>query len=152
MVYDDAAARLVRGWKEEGRRGIAEVAARLIAEIVPRPAGLALVSVPADAERRLVRGHAPPRQLAAALGERWNLPVVDALDRAGSGQRQRGLSRDERRRNVRDVYVARAAVSGPVVVVDDVFTTGETTGACARVLRRAGASRVEVVTFARRLR
>ena len=44
----------------------------------------------------------------------------------------------------------KAAVKGRVVVlVDDVFTSGATVGACARVLKRAGAARVEVLCWAR---
>jgi predicted amidophosphoribosyltransferase len=39
-----------------------------------------------------------------------------------------------------------------VVLIDDVFTTGATVGECARVLRRAGASRVDVLTLARTVR
>ena len=37
----------------------------------------------------------------------------------------------------------------PVVVLDDVITTGATVEACARVLKRAGASRVDVLALAR---
>ena len=39
-----------------------------------------------------------------------------------------------------------------VLVVDDVFTTGTTVSECARVLRRAGASKVYVATVARTLK
>ncbi len=152
VVYDREAARVVLGWKDGGRRGVAAVAARLIAEVIPRPAATALVYVPADGERRLERGHAPPEALARALATRWELPCVGALTRVGRGKRQAGLSLAGRRRNVRGAYSACKPVSGPVVLVDDVFTTGATTNACAALLRRAGASRVDVVTFARALR
>jgi predicted amidophosphoribosyltransferase len=44
----------------------------------------------------------------------------------------------------------KAALSGKtVILVDDVLTTGSTAEACARALKRAGADRVELVTFAR---
>jgi predicted amidophosphoribosyltransferase len=39
-----------------------------------------------------------------------------------------------------------------VILVDDVYTTGATAGAAASALRKAGARRVEVVTFARTIR
>ena len=43
----------------------------------------------------------------------------------------------------------RGEVSGTVIVVDDVFTTGSTMNEIARTLKRAGAERVEVLTAAR---
>ena len=66
--------------------------------------------------------------------------------------RQRGLSRAERRRNLRAAFVARTAVPARVVLVDDVYTTGATAHFAASALRKAGARRVEVVTFARTIR
>ncbi len=43
----------------------------------------------------------------------------------------------------------RTGISGSVIVVDDVYTTGSTMNEIARTLKRAGAERVEVLTVAR---
>ena len=67
-------------------------------------------------------------------------------------KRQRGLSRTERRRNVAGVFEAAHRAPRSVVLVDDVFTSGATANAAASALRKAGAARVEVVTFARVVR
>src|SRR5205085_5168655 len=57
--------------------------------------------------------------------------------------------------NVRGAFALRAgrSVAGRrLVLIDDVFTTGATVRECARVLRRAGAARVDVLTLARVVR
>jgi predicted amidophosphoribosyltransferase len=59
---------------------------------------------------------------------------------------------DERRRNVRGAFAATRAPPGRIVLVDDVYTTGATASEAARCLLRAGARRVDVVTFARTVR
>jgi predicted amidophosphoribosyltransferase len=65
---------------------------------------------------------------------------------------QTRLSRAARAQNMHGVFAVEPGVSlaGQVVVlVDDVFTTGATTNACAQVLRAAGAAQVWVWTVAR---
>jgi ComF family protein len=142
---------LIAAWKERGQRRVAELAAGLLADTVRRPAVAALVPVPADPERRVRRGHSPAARLAAELGERWELPVRDVLVRR-PGRRQRGLGLGERRQNLAGAFRAIATVPACVALVDDVYTTGSTAAAAAWSLRRAGAERVEVVTFARAVR
>jgi predicted amidophosphoribosyltransferase len=107
--------------------------------------------VPADRGRRAERGHHPAERLARALAERWGLPCEPLLTRTRPARRQRGLSLAERRRNVAGAFAARPA-SDTVVLVDDVYTTGATASAAASALRGSGASRVDVVAFARTIR
>lgn len=152
IVYDERARSFVRAWKERGQRGLAREAAALVSEGVPRPTVEHLVHVPGDAERAWKRGEVPPRTLAAELGRLWDIPVLDVLERTRVLPRQRGLSLDERRRNVRGSVVARVDVPGAVCVVDDVYTSGATADACAKALRRAGGRRVQVITLARAVR
>jgi ComF family protein len=152
VAYDATARAVVGAWKEQGRRTIARLAAGLVAETLLPPVATAIVPVPADADRRLKRGHHPAGRLAQELAARWELAVVDALARSGSAPRQRGLSRHERRRNVAGAFAARERVPSAVILVDDVYTTGATATAAASALRKAGARRVHVVTFARAVR
>ena len=152
VAYDEVAKRLVAAWKERGLRTLAVLAAELVADVVPRPSAYTVVFVPADENRRLRRGHNPAERLAAELGERWQLPVVGLLTRTTGIRPQRGLILAERRRNVRGVFEATTGAPTRLVLVDDVYTSGATVSAAASALRKAGARRVEVVTFARAVR
>ena len=152
VAYDGPARALVSAWKERGLRRLAETAGDLVAETVPRPHADGLAFIPGDPERTLWRGQNTAEALARALAVRWELAVLDVLDRTGQTAKQRGLSRSARRANVRGSFATRASAPALVVLVDDVYTTGATVGAAARELRRAGARVVDVVTFARAIR
>ena len=152
IVYDWRARAFVRAWKERGRRRLAREAAALVAEAIPAPVVGCLVPVPGDPERAWHRGDVPARSLAIELAAVWGLPLHDVLVRRRTLPRQRGLSLDARRRNVRGSVTARSSVPSEVCVVDDVYTSGATVDACATACRRAGARRVHVVTLARAVR
>ncbi len=152
VEYDAHVRALVSAWKERGLRDLASCAAGIVAEVVTVPAGAHLITfVPPDGDRSRRRGHHPPARLARELGRRWELPVRPMLERTRPLRSQRGLGRRERQRNVRGAFRARPA-RGKVLLVDDVYTTGATVSAAATALRVAGASSVEVVTFARAVR
>lgn len=138
-------------WKG-GRRSLARVAAGLVAECLARPTAQAITFVPAVRGRALWRGHNPAERLAGELGAAWALPVLELLVRPSAPRPQRGLSSADRRRNVAGAFRSASRVPAAVALVDDVYTTGATVNEAARTLRRGGAVRVEVITFARALR
>ena len=114
-----------------------------------------LVPVPLHRWRLWSRGFNQSAEVARHLGRLTGIAiVVDALVRHRQTPVLRGMGRAARARAVRGVFAVpgnrRAAIAGRTIfLVDDVFTTGSTTAACARTLLRAGAARVEVVAFAR---
>src|SRR5919199_5731015 len=151
VAYDDVVRALVAAWKERALRRFVSTAAELVVAAVPVPDVAAVTFVPPDQDRRLKRWHHPPEALAAELARCWGLPVVPLLRRMTAAPRQRGLDLAARRRNVASAFTASPAPRR-LCLVDDVYTTGSTVSAAASTLRKAGARRVDVVTFARAIR
>ena len=117
-----------------------------------RPAADVITYVPPDGDRSLRRGHQPAEGLARELGIRWGLETAPLVARRRAIGRQTGLTRAERRANVRGAFRCPRSVRGTLVLVDDVYTTGATVGAASTALRAAGARAVQVVTLARAVR
>jgi predicted amidophosphoribosyltransferase len=152
VAYDDRLRQIVAAWKERGLRRLAGWAAAVVRESVARPNAECVVFVPGDPDRRLKRGHHAAERLAGDLALGWELPLRPLLTRATGSPRQRGLTQHERRRNVAGAFLAHGRVPARVALIDDVYTTGATANAAASALRKGGARRVEVVTFARTIR
>jgi ComF family protein len=111
-----------------------------------------ITAVPLSSNRRRQRGYNQASLLGAALGRRTGLPLRDGvLGRRRETGTQVGLGPEERRENVSGAFEARQAAvqNRAVIVVDDLYTTGATLGACAISLFEAGASRVYGLTAAR---
>ena len=97
-------------------------------------------------QAELLGGHLA-RALKIPLNANWLARVLPTST-------QTRLTREQRARNVRDAFALRAGVKlngERLILVDDVFTTGATTNACARTLLDAGAAEVCVWTVARGL-
>jgi ComF family protein len=113
-----------------------------------------IVPVPLARWRLFRRHFNQAALLAGEIGRRTHVPVAPlALVRHRATPSQVGLTRAERRRNVAGAFSIsprrRTEVRDRnVLLVDDVITTGATVGACARVLKRAGAKRVDVIALA----
>jgi ComF family protein len=108
--------------------------------------GSVIVPVPLHPSRERQRGFNQAELIASRLGRPMATRLIRRRKKTPS---QTGLSRTERRRNLASAFEVRGEVSGSVIVVDDVYTTGSTMNEIARTLKRAGAERVEVLTVAR---
>jgi competence protein ComFC len=109
----------------------------------------AVVPVPLHRARLVRRGFNQAALLAGAVAGRISTPVSDTLEVVRSTRDQVELSAAERRANVAGAFRARARSRGRLLLVDDVFTTGATTSACAAALLRAGAAEVHALTLCR---
>ena len=112
-----------------------------------------LVAVPLSRQRLRQRGFNQAALLANWLSHSLQLPLAEhLLMRSHDTPAQQLLSAAERKRNLRNAFALRdpATVQGRhLALVDDVLTTGATAEAIARLLRKAGAARVDVYCMAR---
>ena len=116
-------------------------------------AGAVLVPVPLHPRKERERGYNQSVLLAEtfALAAGGATSVAALLKRVEDGQSQTTFDRKSRRERLKNAFaLAEGADINPslrYILVDDVFTTGSTLNSCARVLRRAGALSLDVVTF-----
>jgi len=147
FAYAGAVKDLVIAFKSGGRRRIAGLFSTWLADLLAeRHPGVPVVPVP---PRPSWRGPDAVELVTRELSGRHGVRVLHLLRRL-SGPAQKSLSYAERLENLggRIRVKQGAAVSGHLVVLDDVFTTGATVDACSRALLGAGASRVSAVTLA----
>jgi len=107
------------------------------------------IPVPIHPARLRERGYNQADYIARALrAQAGGRVFAGVLKRARYRSSQTHLESDARRWNAAGCFTARAPVPQEVVLVDDVFTTGSTTGACEAALLRVGVELVHVVTLA----
>jgi ComF family protein len=160
--YEGALRGLIHLLKYEQVQPAAKMLGRLlaatIAEMPLQGRSLLVVPVPLHKSKARQRGFNQAEQIArAALKVLPGHLVLNSrlLERQRATESQIGLTRHQRRENLRGAFrvvLPEEVRSRGILLVDDVFTTGTTVSECTRVLRRAGASNVWVATVARTLK
>ncbi|PJK31363.1 ComF family protein [Minwuia thermotolerans] len=158
--YDEPLRQAVLGFKHGDRTDMAAGLATLLWR-AGRPLladADGVVPVPLHRRRLWRRRYNQAALLSRELAIRAGIGFLpDLLERRRPTRSQGGLSATARRRNVRGAFrlaegAAERVRDARLVLVDDVYTTGATVEACARVLRRGGAASVDVLTVARVVR
>lgn len=151
VAYGSVAREVLLKLKYARRLGHAEPVAAAMRRLMPTDVDL-IVPVPLARWRLWSRGYNQAGLIAASLSRASGVAVRhDLLARTRATPVLRGLGPAQRRQAVAGAFAIRerAALAGRhVLLVDDVFTTGATTGGCAGVLEAAGA-RVTTLVFAR---
>jgi ComF family protein len=161
-AYDGSLRDLVHLLKYQHIHSVAPLLGKLLNHAladVQLPERLVVIPVPLYKGKRRDRGFNQAEEIAKAFahnraGTSIQLDTASLL-RVRETASQTGLTRHQRRANVRGAFVVTRPErirNNTVLLVDDVMTTGTTAGECARILLRAGARQVFVATVARATR
>lgn len=164
--YDEGLRELIHLLKYNGVRPAANALGRMLAdalvtlesEFAPNP--ILMIPVPLFKSKRSQRGFNQAELIARSALKSLERPEQfrlssDLLIRTRATDSQIGLTSNQRRENLRGAFAvtrSEEVIGREIVLVDDVYTTGTTASECARILRRAGASKVWVATVARTLK
>ncbi|WP_174273343.1 ComF family protein [Sphingomonas bacterium] len=159
VAYGPIARALALKLKHGGRPGMAVTMARAMCRAVPMlDARTLVVPVPLHRRRLWSRGYNQSALIARALARiAGGTLAIDLLCRRKPTPMLRGLNPMQRARTVAGAFAIAPAWKTPlkgrtILLIDDVYTTGATARACARVLRKGGASRIDVLCWARVVR
>lgn len=161
LPYDDAWCVAKRGralevlidrYKFQRCRAAHSVLAELLdAALPPLPPETVIVPVPTAPRNCRIRGYDHMWLIARALGRRRGLKTACILGRQSNLTQHFAPSAAERRRRAKRYFTLKAPVptDAPLLLIDDIFTTGATIQAAANCLRQAGAQEVRVAVIAR---
>jgi ComF family protein len=155
VAYDQRSRDIPLRLKYGRKVALAKMMAKYMAPLIEgNGADSLLVPVPLHRSRLWQRGFNQAAIVARELASRTGISAdVTSLKRVKRTPPLKGMTPLQRRKAVASAFASGDDVRGKrVILVDDVLTTGSTANACARVLKRAGASRVELVTWARVVR
>jgi ComF family protein len=150
LKYSFPADQLVRALKFHRQLAEGRVLSHLMcAHVIASGCGLPdmLIPVPLHHLRMTKRGFNQACELGSYASRLLGTPLLaTGLRRRRNTKAQSGLSRKQRRRNVRRAFYWHGCKQPGrhVALIDDVMTTGTTVSECARVLKQAGAQRVDV--------
>jgi ComF family protein len=153
--YKYPVAEFVRAFKYGHRLAHARILGSLLADYVkanhrdewPR----CIVPVPLSSQRFHDRGFNQAIELGRIMEAMLDIPLnTRLLERVRHTVEQAGLSRRERKKNLRNAFaVVSNVIPDHIAILDDVVTTGSTMNEIARTLKRAGVKDIEVWAVAR---
>ena len=150
--YNHVMRRAMDGFKYKNRREYADFFTaeliRICGSVMQDWGADAVIPVPIHKSRRRIRGYNQAELLAAPLGEFLKIPMrTDFIERIRKTKPQNKLNDKERQKNIEGAFkICKNVVQlKKVILVDDIYTTGSTINACAKLLREAGIEQVYFV-------
>ena len=150
------ARQMVIRLKHHAEKCVADELADLLLPVPPHisfPPETVVTWVPMPESRRQERCIDHGKVLAEAAADRLGLRCRPLIERLETKERtQASLGRDARETNLQHAFrPAEKGIGFPVLLVDDVLTTGTTARRCAEALREGGAREITVLAFTRAL-
>lgn len=151
LRFDAPVDQLIHAFKFRNDLAAGRLLGRLLAPTVGDRRPDLLLPVPLHDRRLRERGFNQSLELARQLSRHHRLPLASQLlIRHRDTPPQHTLPATSRRANIRGAFALQGPLPGRhIAVLDDVMTTGETMAEISRVLRRAGATRIEIWVVAR---
>ncbi len=154
--YEGALREAIHRWKYEEKTSLTSFFGEKLTEVFyrhwSRGAFDLIIPVPLHSQRLRERGFNQSLLLVKELSQRTQIPYAKRLLQKGiPTPPQVHLSGEEREKGVRGSFLLREPeeIDGKsILLVDDVYTTGATVNECSKVLLKAGAERVDVLTLA----
>lgn len=146
--------KIVRGFKYSYVGELSVVIEKLVKDFVEKHLDYfsqidIIVPVPLHKKRRAERGFNQSEFIAKTVSRTINKPVSNSLVRHRNTEHQARLDREKRLINVKGAFDSISDVSGRILLVDDVYTTGSTMRECTQALLGAGADKVFGFSLAR---
>ena len=147
--------RAIYKFKYKGRKEYGEILgeemAYFLGDYIHRIKPDALIPVPMYPAKKRVRGYNQAEVLADMLGKYLNVPVrADLVKRVKNTRALKALNRKERLNNLKNAFnlEGNGVKLNTIIIVDDIYTTGSTIDAVAKVFLKAGVENIYFVTLA----
>lgn len=146
--FDGLVRKLVLAAKFGANRAALEVMCRALSQL-SFPAVDCVIPLPIALRRLQMRGFNQSSFLARAVAKKLQVPVCnDVLVKKWRVPQSQLQDADARRKNIRGAFTLNQSISGTILLIDDVYTTGATLNEASVILKRGGAQQVFAAVFA----
>jgi len=149
-LYEGVLAEAISIFKFQGIRRLARPLGRLLLDL-DIPQTDAVIPVPLTSKGLRRRGFNQSLLIARVIAQNTQVPLfMDTLFKVRETPPQIGLSARERKSNLKNTFTVAGDIKDKrILLIDDVMTTGATITECSKVLLKAGAKEILVITLAR---
>lgn len=152
FIYDGVIKKLIHDFKYNNAKYLFKPLAMYMAEcyLVNDMDADIIVPIPLYKKRLKSRGYNQSFKLGEEIGKLLDLDVIECLERVKDTPTQTALDFKERKANIAGAFKVKSKefVGKNVLLIDDVYTSGATLKEASKVLKRAGANKIYVLTLA----